>query len=245
MTKINFIARSPYYEKVAPKPYPAKEYLPKWYKEMPSYNNPPGYNKRFLSVVGGVSSTSAKMCTPMYDSFTTGYIIPLHVDIEVRIVNDEPTIHWRTKFAPVERHGGGQNINNTLGNTGLTVPDGYSPIVFKWINGWDIKTPKGYSCLITDPYANENSPLKAIGAVIDTDKSTLSVLPPFWIKSDFEGIIERGTPMIQVIPFKRDSWESSFSCYEEDEYDAIQDANFGGTIKNHYKRFAWSKKEFK
>ena len=36
--EIEFVARSPYFDKVAPRPYPAKEFLPKWYKEMPSYN---------------------------------------------------------------------------------------------------------------------------------------------------------------------------------------------------------------
>jgi len=245
MTKINFVARSPYFEKVAPKPYPAKEYLPEWFKDMPSYNNPPGYSKNFLSVIGGASSTTAKMCTPMYDTFTTGYIIPLHTDLEVRILNGQPTIHWRTKVVPVERHGGGNYMNNTLGNTGLTVPDGYSPIVFKWMNGWDFKTPKGYSCLVTDPYANENSPFKAIGAIIDTDKLSLSVLPPFWIKEGFEGIVEKGTPMVQVIPFKRESWKAEYSSLAQGEYDILEDATFGSNIRNHYKRFIWSKKDFK
>lgn len=240
---IEFIARNPYFETVAPRPYPAKEHLPEWYKKMPSYNlNIDG--KRKLTVFpSGSSSVTPKMCTPMYDTFSTGYIIPLWADVEVLKVNGVSSLAWRTKIMQYEPHGGLGNGND--GNTGLTTPDGYSSVVYKWMNAWDIKTPPGYSCLITDPYANENSPFKAIGAIIDTDKSTLSILPPFWVRDDFEGIVEKGTPMIQVIPFKRDSWESSFSCYKDGEYDAIEDANFGGIIKNHYKRFVWSKKEFK
>jgi len=243
--EIKFIARSPYYEKVCPKPYPAKEYLPKWYKEMPSYNVPQGFDKRFLSVVGGASSTTAKMCTPMYDTFTTGYIIPLQTDIEVRIINGLPSISWRTSTAPAEIHGGSGQNNPLFGNTGLTVPDGYHPTVFKWINGWDFNTPKGYSCLVTDPYANENSPFKAISAVIDTDKLKFSILPPFWVKKDFEGIVEKGTPMVQVIPFKRESWKARYTSLSENEYIAIEDANFNSNIRNHYKRFVWTKKDFK
>jgi hypothetical protein len=249
--KIDFIARDPYFEKVAPRPYPAKEHLPNWYKNMPSYNVPPGYSERFLSVIGGVSSTSPKMCTPMYDTFATGYIIPLYTDLEVRIVNDEPTIHWRIKTVPVEKHGEGYNYgegynsDTDIGNTGITVPDGYSPIVFKWLNGWDFKTPKGYSCLITDPYANENSPFRAISAIVDTDKISPPILPPFWIKEGFEGIVEKGTPMVQVIPFKRESWKAEYSALSEREHHALEDSTFGSNIRNHYKRFAWTKKDFK
>jgi hypothetical protein len=242
-TKIEFVARSPYFEKVAPKPYPAKHYLPRWYKEMPSYNEVED-GKRMLTVRYGASSVTPKMCTPMYDSFTTGYIIPLWADVEVRQVNDQPHLFWRTKSIPFEMHGGWGSGGND-GVTGLTTPDGYSPFVFKWMNGWDFRTPKGYSCLVTDPYANENSPFKAIGAVLDTDKLTLSILPPFWIKEGFEGIVEKGTPMVQVIPFKRDSWESEYSSLKDGEYSIMEEVAFNSHIKNHYKRFVWTKKEFK
>jgi len=240
--EIEFIARSPYFETVAPRPYPAKNYLPEWYKKMPSYNeNEDG--KRYLTLRHGASSVTPKMCTPMYDSLTTGYIIPLWSDVEVRQINGMPNLFWRTRGTQFEMHGGITNNGND-GLTGVTTPEGYSQYVFKWMNGWDIKTPKGYSCLITDPYANENSPFKAIGAVIDSDKLTLSILPPVWVKEGFEGIVEKGTPMVQVIPFKRDDWKATYSSRKEGEYDMIEDATFGSNIKNHYKRFIWSRKNF-
>ena len=241
--EIEFVARSPYFDKVAPRPYPAKDFLPKWYKEMPSYNE--GENgKRMLTVRYGASSVTPKMCTPMYDTFTTGYIIPLWADVEVRQVNGIPNLYWRTEAPQFEMHGGWGNGGND-GVTGLTTPDGYSPFVFKWMNGWDFRTPKGYSCLVTDPYANENSPFKAIGAVVDSDKLKLSILPPIWIKKDFEGIVEKGTPMVQVIPFKRDSWKAKYSSLAEGEYRLMEEAGFNAHIKNHYKRFVWTKKDFK
>jgi len=243
--EIEFVARSPYYEKVCPKPYPAKEYLPKWYKELPSYDVPPGFDKRFLSVISGVSSVTAKMCTPMYDTFTTGYIIALQADLEVRVINGSPSLSWRTSTPPAQIHGKTRKDDPLFGNTGLTVPDGYHPTVFKWLNGWDFITPKGYSCLVTDPYANENSPFKAIGAVIDTDRLKFSIFPPFWVKKDFEGIVEKGTPMVQVIPFKRESWKAKYSSLSENEYIAIEDAGFNSSIRNHYKSFVWTKKDFK
>lgn len=241
--EIEFVARSPYYEKVAPRPYPAKEHLPKWYKEMPSYNEDNDGIRR-LTVRYGASSVTPKMCTPMYDTFTTGYIIPLWADVEIRQIDDEPNLFWRTSGKQFEMHGGWGGGGND-GITGVTTPDGYSQYVVKWLNGWDIRTPKGYSCLITDPYANENSPFKAIGAVVDSDKLKLSILPPVWIKKGFEGIVEKGTPMVQVIPFKRESWTSKYSSLKEGEYNLMEEAGFAANIRNHYKRFVWTKKDFK
>ncbi len=58
-------------------------------------------------------------------------------------------------------------------------------------------------------------------------------------------LVEKGTPMVQVIPFKRESWKAEYSSLAEGEYDALEDATFGSTIKNHYKRFVWTKKDFK
>jgi hypothetical protein len=40
---------------------------------------------------------------------------------------------------------------------------------------------------------------------------------PFIIKSGFEGIIEKGTPMFQVIPFKRADWQAEFVLEKENE----------------------------
>jgi len=210
---------------------------------MPSYNEDEN-NKRVLTVRYGASSVTPKMCTPMYDTFTTGYIIPLWADVEIRQVDGIPNFFWRTEAYQFERHGGWGRGGND-GMTGLTTPDGYSPLVFKWMNGWDFRTPKGYSCLVTDPYANENSPFKAIGAVLDSDKLKLSILPPFWVKEGFEGIVEKGTPMVQVIPFKRESWKANYSSLKEGEYKLMEEAGFNAHIRNHYKRFVWTKKDFK
>lgn len=241
--EIKFVARNPYYRDVAPKPYPAKNHLPEWYKNMDPYN-PDRNGIRKLSVGYGNSNVTPKMCTPMYDSFATGYIIPLWTDVDISEHNDQLLINWRVKYGdpPFTMHGGIGNGDD--GNTGVTTPDGYHDTVFKWMNGWDIRTPKGYSCLITDPYANENSPFKAIGGVVDTDKLTLSILPPVWVKKGFQGIVEKGTPMVQVIPFKRDNWKSSFDFLEEGEYNKMEDTSFGSNIRNHYKRFVWSRKSF-
>ena len=66
-----------------------------------------------------------------------------------------------------------------------------------------------------------------------------------FLKEGFEGIIEKGTPMFQIIPFKRNNWESKFS-FLEDGQDLINfDRDVRATIVNNYVKNFWEKKSYK
>ena len=107
------------------------------------------------------------------------------------------------------------------------------------------KTPKGYSILVTAPFGHRDLPFHVIPAIIDSDRSTLEIVPPMWLKEGFEGIVEKGTPMFQVTPFKRESWESEFSYLENGEFEIKQEKNFNSTLVSHYIKNVWSKKSYK
>lgn len=238
MKKIEFKATTKYYFDVCPKPYPASESLPDWWKEMTPYEkskkNP---NGKKLILENFASNASFKKCTPMLDALTSGYIIPLWSDVLVEIENNNPRISWRVKGSAVfEMHGESSNYVET--------PDGYYSQVFKYINGWIPKLPKGYSYLVTQPFGYKNTPFRPVPAIVDGDTTTLEIIFPVWIKKDFKGIVEKGTPMVQIIPFKRDNWESEFTYYEDNEYMKIEDKNFRSTIVNHYIKKQWHKKKF-
>jgi hypothetical protein len=66
-----------------------------------------------------------------------------------------------------------------------------------------------------------------------------------FLKSDFEGIVEKGTPMIQIIPFKRENWTSSFSQIDMEQSVINRDRDTKATIVNNYVKNVWSKKSFK
>jgi hypothetical protein len=53
--------------------------------------------------------------------------------------------------------------------------------------------------------------------VVDTDQYKAPVNFPFVLNEadKFEGLIPAGTPMAQVIPFKRDSWQMELGSQEE------------------------------
>ena len=95
------------------------------------------------------------------------------------------------------------------------------------------------------PLGHHNIPFRSIPAIVDTDRSKLEIVQPMWLKKDFTGVIEKGTPLVQVIPFKRDDWNSTFDYYEDGYYhNVVAEKNFRGTIVGNYIKNHWSKKRF-
>lgn len=237
--KINFKARSKTEFDVQLKPYPAVKSLPKWYTDSSPYLETFGLDSNKSHVRGRVANHNFKKCTPLLDGMSAGYIIPLWADVEVDNSNEfAPEIFWKTRSDIFTEHG-----NNTRQ---IQTPVGYHEQVFKYINCWIPQTPKGYSCLVISPLGHNDLVFKAVPAIVDTDRSTLELVFPMWVKNDFNGIVEKGTPLVQIIPFKRDDWESTFDYYEDGEYDkVIEEKNFNSTIVGHYLKNAWSKKKFK
>jgi hypothetical protein len=229
---IKFIAKNPFFYDVALKPYPARQNVPSWHKEMGTL-----IGKKMSIDSGGVANYTAKKCIPMLDAIISGYIIPLWADILVSKEGDSTSLSWTISDAVMEVH----STDTTMG---MYVPDGYSEQVFKFRNVWSVRTPPGYSSLIIDPIGNTDSPFRAIPAVIDTDKSYTQILPPVFLKENFEGIIEKGTPIAQIIPFKRTDWKATFETYAEGEIERLENKNFKGTILDHYRKFVWSRKKY-
>jgi len=241
--KIKFIAVDQWSWDLADKPYPAKSNIPKWWKDMPPYviddDNPEG--KKFL-IRNMRNNLSPKKCMPMLDAITGGYIIPLWADVQVinhKMEDGEynPVFTWKTNREVFEC--------NIDGSVYLTSPDGYSKHIFKFINLWCIRTPPGYSVRISAPVGHDDLPFKSLDAVVDTDKYDAALPIPMFLKEGFEGLIERGTPLIQVTPFKRESWESELEYYPDGVQPMKQENWLRLTSFGNYIKTQWSKKSYK
>jgi hypothetical protein len=236
---INFRARSKTESEVQLKPYPAVKQLPQWFTDAIPYSALSGYpqdNK--LHFRNKEANATYKKCVPLLDGISSGYIIPLWADVQIEQEEGMPEIYWKTDKDIFSLHGPSSRE--------IPAPVGYDQIVFKYLNCWIPQTPKGYSCLIISPLGYGDLTFKAIPAIVDTDRSTLELVFPMWIKQGFEGIVEKGTPMVQIIPFKRDNWTSTFDYYEDGEYiNIIQEKNFSSTMVGHYLKNHHSKKKFK
>jgi hypothetical protein len=235
---IKFIASDEYMRDVTIKPYPAKNKIPDWWKNQSPYLDTETKNPNKLTMNYAVPSFSFKKCTPMLDAITSGYFIDLWADVLVEQVNGYPTISWKIRNRDVFQVRGQESEK-------MEPPHGYSKVMFKFVNGWTPKTPSGYSCLITNPHGYKNSPFFLTPTIIDTDKAILELTPTVWVKEGFEGIVEKGLPLVQILPFKREAWDSEYDGYKDGEYAKIEDRTFNSVIKGHYLKNYWSKKEYK
>lgn len=239
--KIKFTAVTDYAWELADRPYPAKGNVPKWWKDMPPYIesdiNPTGKKFRINFFKG---NGTPKKCMPMYDAMTSGYIIPLWADVEVRSISNDvyhPQIFWKTDREVFEA--------NLEGSQYLNYPVGYSEILFKYLNVWCMQTPKGYSVRIESPVGHNDLPFKCLDAVVDTDKYDAALPTPVFVKHGFEGLVRKGTPIIQVTPFKRENWEAEFDYYKDQEFYLKQEKYLKVNSHNNYVQTQWSKKFYK
>jgi len=205
-SEIVFKAQDNHVWEVRQKPEPASQFVPQWWKNLPIYSN----KERKFSLDPHPTVT-VKRCAPVLDSLTSGYIIPLWTDIWVTQQNGFPLVKWQSSVNVFETWSLEQS-------SFFEIPEGYNKSVFKYLHGWTIKTPKNWSCLFTQPFGYSNQPIKSLTGIVDTDNYDGEVNAPFVIKEGFEGIIEKGTPMVQVIPIKRNNWVSQFTKKEPDEH---------------------------
>jgi hypothetical protein len=119
---------------------------------------------------------------------------------------------------------------------------------YKILNPWKIKTPKGYSCLFVPPLNNADDRFSIISGIVDTDTFPNEINFPVVVNGDkypvLETLIKKGTPYVQVIPFKRDNWKIKITPRKQSE---IQTSRlfYGMKLVNTYKEKFWNKKLWK
>lgn len=212
----------------------AKNYIPDWYKSIKgsSKNNLQfDENDRLIKNV--------KACMPFLDTLTSGYMAELWCDVHFRIEDDKTGIHYVTWSSanPVPIA-----VRDPLDNN-IPVPAGCEPTHYIWLVPYCFKTPKNYSMLLTHPLNRFDLPFITLSGIIDAENTLGIGNFPFFMKKDFEGVIEKGTPIFQMIPFKTENWIS-----EKDE-SIIQEATNNQTRSSnsffgYYKNSVWKKKKY-
>jgi hypothetical protein len=211
-------------------PKPASKFIPEWYKNTESYVG--GERKPNGS---GSTSATIKRCMPVFDAITSGYIIESPADVFVSIKDGIQWFEWSDfgliTFHPIEQ----------APEHPAKKPFSYP----KWTNPWAIATPKGYSTLFVQPFHRE-SIFTILPGIVDTDIYTPPVNFPFVINDPtFEGLIPKGTPIVQVIPFKRDSWSMELGSKKDLIAQNKIREKLQSKFFDRYKQMFWSKKEYK
>lgn len=172
---------------IAP-PVPAKAYLPDWFRKLPAVDPD-------VQTVTN-SGLTVKRCLPFLDAMTTGWILPLAADLRLEIAEAGTMVEagWDFDRTLVSSHGRHQVAGHPMAPR--------PPMKFH--NFWTITTPPGWSCLFVDPLNRPNGIFQIVAGVVDTDTYRSPIHFPFFATGeDGLHVIAKGSPLVQVIPFRR------------------------------------------
>ena len=175
---------------------PAKNFIPEWFKNADRFPNGIKDIKRFPI------DPTFKLCSSFSDSFISGYMIPLPVDIAVEQTENGPIISWRNNYDQFVE------LRDSSWNPDLPAPEGYSPLHFAWKTKHMFEIPKGYSALITHPLNRYELPFITLSGIVDGHFVLYNGSIPVYFSNKFEGVISAGTPIMQIILFKTENWKS-------------------------------------
>jgi len=218
-----------------PSPFPASKGVPSWMKHL----TPEAEREDYQTV---------KRCVPFLDAMTAGYIIPLPFDLTIAITPTGNQLLWKSeeekdrlsKYTIVESHDSSQYPGAPFSQFK----------VIKFYNPWIVETSPNTSCMFVPPLNRPELPYVPLSGVVDTDQYFNTVnLPCVFPGLDVGHQIElkMGTPMIQVIPFKRQEWKSSITNLKEGVLTRAHETreDMRNDRKEWYRRKKWQKKSYR
>ena len=220
---------------------PSSKTIPSWYKKMtPNVENSEYYQLNDVNFA--VTNQTVKSCPPFLDAMITGYTYTLPFDVELTLrENNFHEFRWRLSDDMVSTHSLAQfpTLQNSEGEGDKSV--------FKWYSPFGIKTPPGYSVLFTHPLNRFDLPFRTFSGVVETDTYHNAVQFPFVITTEATKekpilIIEKGTPLVQFFPFKRENWKSKNDGYVEENKEF--EYKFFSRIYRSYKTNYWKRKSY-
>jgi hypothetical protein len=211
---------------VIAEPKPAKAVLPEWFRKLPAVS------KEQRAV--GNSGLTVKRCMPFLDALATGWILPLGASVRLEIKEGGRTVEagWEFDRVLVSNHGAHQ----VAGNPKEPTPP------CKFHNYWSVRTPPGWSCLFLPPLNRAPQPFECVAGIVDTDTYAAHIHFPFFATAP-DGLytIEKGTPLVQVIPFRREESAIEGEVRAETADEAVgRETVYRNTIASEgwYRKFA-------
>lgn len=199
--KIEFLCAPEDKGVIAP-PIPARTVLPDWYRKLGGVDHD--------AVTPQSGGLSIKRCLPFLDAMTHGWVLPLAATVRLEISDNGATLNagWDFDRTMVSFHAPEQ----VAGHPNLPRPPA------KFHNYWTIRTPKGWSCLFVAPLNRANGVFEIVAGVVDTDAYHAHIHFPFFASApDGRYTLEKGTPIAQVIPFKRSAPSATIRAETEHE----------------------------
>jgi hypothetical protein len=241
--KIRFVRAKPWLTQESPStPGPIVKTLPDWYRRAEWFVPDPATGKPKEAPDGGGKMPTWKACPAVLDVMGTGYTFKTPCDIEF---SQDPLGDIRAKVLD-ERYRFFLQAREPMAQ--FQHPLGYHMKHFAWWSDWAVELPPGYSALYTHPLNRYELPFMTTNGIIDNDKVHLAGTIPFFVARGVVGVLPAGTPYVQIIPFKRENWQSEIDVsVSAEQIEAQTNANLakyrqpdGGV----YQREVWERRKY-
>lgn len=173
-------------------PIPARKAFPSWLSKIP--HTDPIFD-----------STTVRRCPGIVDYLSSGFVLPMWAD--TRLQYNPSTGYWQTHsghngdLTRWEIHGKEQFLDYVQAQQlGREVK-----LVFKAVSPWRIITPPGWSVYQVPLHYHFDNQFSVMGGVIDTDIYHEINQQVMYFGDGEDVLIERGTPLVMYVPFKRES----------------------------------------
>jgi len=238
MSKIEFIPKYRFLAGVFPKPESIQKHIPEWWKKQESYlNNDNGvYNGNMLLTV--------KKCQAVFDAMAAGYYLFCPMDLNIDATGERVKFEVANDVMEFQKFLLAHHLKEQISE--YPIPPYFHNDVLRIHPMWLAKTEPGYSSLFIAPIHADHIPIRAIPGLIDTDEYPSDGYLSFFVEKGFKGVIKQGTPLLQVIPFKRDDWESEINKDKDSDLaNRASQLSVRSVFQNGYRLKKWSKKTFK
>jgi hypothetical protein len=240
-----------------PAPVPAASAIPEWWRKTKSYGAFKSYSKtdeKEINVNSGADNATIKRCVPVLDSMSMGYLVltPADMYVEPKHVHttgnkDEPTQDFSMVYP--RRH---ERIDHHPWGQASKHPYATQQPLAKVFVPWRVALPEGYSLIMTEPLNNPSPHWSVVSGVMDSDVFFPRLNFMISMKEEkFTGIVPMETPIAQLIPFKREKWSSvviddaARLSVQEEPRKKIIDSRLAKVFSGAYKKFFWSRKDFR
>tara|TARA_B100000035_G_scaffold302422_1_gene300026 strand:+ start:296 stop:1108 length:813 start_codon:yes stop_codon:yes gene_type:complete len=235
---IKFIAASGF-SGLVPEPIPTYKQFPEWYSKLETTRGK--FNRSNINpnlVFSEKGGRNASGCPGITDFLKQGYLIPAWCDILIRKTPKGKFVVQQVYDSHLPITLQQQEYKTHDKSQFQTMPDRDLPNGGEWLKlfaPWIIKTSPGISIMMTNPIWHRDTRFTTATGIFHSDASPFLMnwmfewnvdIPnkftePEKIDEDLQ-IIKTGTPLIQIIPFKRQNYKSSIEYVSQEEVEHLQ-----------------------
>lgn len=249
MPNIYFESMTPYFSDIIKKPSPSIYSVPKEWKNLPKVidhsENVLSAGNIMADILPDLTSKTRRMCPAINDSFNFGYVIYCPVDIFIDSTDENSLIVQEAiDISPPNIYSMAHPIIEQKEVIDYAKSDFYHDHLLKIFTTFSVRTDPGYSCWFTAPISHPNLAVRAIDGIVDTDVFPADHPIPFLVKKNFKSILPAGTPILQIIPFKREDFYMVDDCTFDFNEAEKRTVKIKSMFKNSYKKNFWKRKKF-